>query len=59
MQSVFGDNWTKATGEVLHGASYFPALRAEGDAAGQVFSSSPSGGSESMQLMYLLIINAG
>jgi cardiolipin synthase A/B len=38
--------------------SYFPALRAEGDAAGQMFSSSPSGGSERMQLMYLLIISA-
>jgi cardiolipin synthase len=58
MQAVFGDNWTKATGDVLHGAAYFPRIEAAGSAGGQVFSSSPSGGSESMQLMYLLIINA-
>ncbi len=58
MQAVFGDNWVKATGEVLDGVDYFPALAAAGDAAGQMFASSPSGGSESMQLMYLLMITA-
>jgi len=58
MQAVFLDNWMKATGEVLHGPDYFPALEALGKAAAQMFSSSPSGGSESMQLMYLLSITA-
>ena len=58
MQAVFLDNWMKATGEVLHGSDYFPALEAVGKAAAQMFSSSPSGGSESMQLMYLLSITA-
>lgn len=58
MQAVFLDNWVKATGEVLHGPQYFPALEAAGNAAGQMFSSSPTGGSESMQLMYLLSITA-
>jgi len=58
MQAVFGDNWAKATGEVLDGVDYFPALAAVGDGAGQMFASSPSGGSESMQLMYLLMITA-
>jgi cardiolipin synthase len=58
MQAVFGDNWVKATGEVLDGTDYFPALAAVGDGAGQMFASSPSGGSESMQLMYLLMITA-
>lgn len=58
MQAVFLDNWIKATGEVLHGSNYFPALEAAGKAAAQMFSSSPSGGSESMQLMYLLSITA-
>ena len=58
MQAVFGDNWVKATGEVLDGADYFPALNAAGEGAGQMFASSPSGGSESMQLMYLLMIAA-
>ncbi|MBC7938206.1 MAG: cardiolipin synthase B [Chitinophagaceae bacterium] len=58
MQSVFIDNWIKVTGEVLHGARYFPALAAAGPVRAQMFSSSPSGGSESMQLMYLLAIAA-
>lgn len=58
MQAVFMDNWIKVTGEVLHGVEYFPALTPAGDAAAQMFSSSPAGGSESMRLMYLLAITA-
>jgi cardiolipin synthase len=58
MQAVFADNWVKATGVVLHGSDYFPAIAPAGTGAAQVFASSPSGGSESMQLMYLLIIAA-
>ena len=58
MQAVFMDNWIKATGEVLHGDDYFPALEPAGDGRAQMFSSSPTGGSESMQLMYLLSITA-
>ncbi len=58
MQAVFMDNWTKATGKVLHGGEYFPQLPAIGSSPAQMFSSSPSGGSESMHLMYLLAITA-
>jgi len=58
LQAVFLDNWIKVTGDVLHGPDYFPALVALGDGRAQVFSSSPAGGSESMQLMYLLAITA-
>jgi len=58
MQSVFHDNWMRATGAVLHGDAYFPALKPAGDLAAQMFSSSPSGGSESMHLMYQLAITA-
>ena len=58
MQAVLIDNWTKTTGKVLHGASYFPRLNAAGNSRAQVFSSSPSGGSESMHLMYLMAITA-
>jgi cardiolipin synthase len=58
MQSVFNDNWIKATGRVLHGADYFPALEPTGAMGAQMFSSSPTGGSESMQLMYLMTITA-
>ncbi|GAB3472995.1 phospholipase D-like domain-containing protein [Massilia terrae] len=58
MQAVFMDNWTKATGIVLDGDDYFPALDKVGDAPAQVFASSPTGGSESMHLMYLMAITA-
>lgn len=58
MQSVFIDNWIKVTGDVLHGPAYFPSLSPAGNLSAQMFSSSPSGGSESMQLMYLLAITA-
>jgi len=58
MQSVFLDNWMRATGALLHGDAYFPALKPAGDLSAQMFSSSPSGGSESMQLMYHLAITA-
>ncbi len=58
MQSVFLDNWMRVTGAVLHGDAYFPALKPAGGLAAQMFSSSPSGGSESMQLMYQLAITA-
>ena len=59
MQAVFMDNWIKATGRVLHGERLLPgaASRAASMPA-QMFSSSPSGGSESMHLMYLLAITA-
>jgi len=58
MQAVFMDNWIKVSGDVLHGADYFPALEPVGVGKAHIFSSSPSGGSESMRLMYLLAISA-
>ncbi|HEU5283033.1 MAG TPA: phospholipase D-like domain-containing protein [Burkholderiales bacterium] len=58
LQAAFMDNWTQATGEVLHGAEYFPPLPPQGEHYAQVFLSSPGGGAESMQLMYLLSITA-
>lgn len=57
-QAAFNDNWIKATGRVLNGDLYFPALTAEGDSRAHLFVSSPSGGADSMQLMYLLSIAA-
>ncbi len=58
MQAVFMDNWIKTTGRVLHGPDYFPALAPVGNLAAQTFSSSPSGGNESMHLMYMLAFKA-
>jgi cardiolipin synthase len=56
LQAVFMDNWTKATGRVLHSQDYFPNIADAGRTPAQMYSSSPTGGSESMQLMYLLTI---
>jgi cardiolipin synthase len=58
MQAAFLDNWIKATGRVLQGEDYFPQLEPVGEARGQVFTASPTGGGDSMQLMYLLSITA-
>ncbi|WP_321939225.1 cardiolipin synthase [Paraburkholderia sp. J8-2] len=58
MQAVFMDNWVKSTGNVLHGPQYFPAIDAAGDGLAHMFSSSPSGGSDDMELMYLMAITA-
>lgn len=58
MQAVFLDNWTKSTGQILHGHDYFPPLGFAGAQDAQMFSSSPSGGSDSMHLMYLLAITS-
>lgn len=58
MQATFLDNWTQVRGEVLHDDRYFPALAAAGPVAAQMFMSSPTGGSDSMHLMYLLAITS-
>ncbi|GKT14595.1 cardiolipin synthase B [Acidovorax sp. SUPP2522] len=58
MQATFLDNWLKVTGKVMHGEAYFPAIAQSGTQKAQMFSSSPSSGSESMQLMYHLAITS-
>ena len=61
MQSVFMDNWIKASGNVLHGPAYFPEIteRADsGEGVAHMFGSSPTSGSDDMELMYLMSITA-
>src|SRR5687767_2664576 len=58
IQAAFVDNWMKVSGDVLHGESYFPALRPAGPHLAQMFKSSVEGGAESMHLMYLVAIAA-
>lgn len=58
VQAAFNDNWLKTTGRVLNGAEYFPELSEAGPSHAHLFLASASGGSESMQLMYLLAITA-
>ena len=56
MQAAFIDNWVKVTGIILDGPDYLPAESPVGKDLAQMFKSSREGGSESMQLMYLLSI---
>lgn len=56
LQAVFMSNWIKTSNHVLQGEDYFPKLHPAGDHPAQMFSSSPAGGSESMQLMYLMML---
>ncbi len=58
MQATFLDNWTKASGKVLHGNAYLPQQLPAGSMQAQMFSSSPEGGAQSMHLMYLLVLTA-
>jgi cardiolipin synthase A/B len=58
VQGAFTDNWTQATGEVLHGDDYFPEEKSLGPLRAQMFKSSVAGGAESMQLMYMLSLAA-
>jgi cardiolipin synthase len=58
IQSVFNDNWIKTTGEVLNGGDYFPPLQPVGSMDAHMFLSSPAGGAESMNLMYLMMLAA-
>ena len=57
-QAACNDNWIKATGQVLNGAQHFPPLTAAENVKAHLFISSPTGGSDSMQLMYLMAIAA-
>ena len=56
MQAAFGDNWLKIRAKVLFGSAYYPELEQIGRSRAQVFKSSPTEGSETVRLMYLLSI---
>src|SRR5512133_3458107 len=55
-QAAFMDNWLKTRSRVLQSQEYFPELAPVGSQRAQMFMSSPSEGSESARLMYLLSI---
>jgi len=56
VQSVFINNWVKATGTSLYGNDYFPEPENPGDISMQCFHSSPTEGAESVRLMFLYMI---
>jgi cardiolipin synthase len=56
MQSAFMDNWVKSRGELLTGLDYFPPLAPCGPHITQVLKSSPSEGSSTVKLLYIISI---
>ena len=56
MQFAFIDNWVKSRGELLTGLDYFPAGEPKGDHLTQVLKSSPSEGSSTVKLLYIVSI---
>ena len=56
LQAAFMNNWTSASGEVLHGMEYFPVLEPVGHQDAQLFTSAAGAEAESIQLMYLVSI---
>ena len=56
MQFAFMDNWIKSRGELLTGLDYFPRLESRGPHLAQVMKSSPSEGSSSVKLLYIVSI---
>ena len=58
MQSAFAETWLEATGELLEGDVFFPALAAQGDATLQLVKSSPREGRHRMRFLFLYAIAA-
>lgn len=56
MQFAFMDNWVKSRGELLTGLDYFPAVDPCGEHLTQVIKSSPSEGSSTVKLLYIISI---
>jgi cardiolipin synthase len=58
LQAAFIDNWMQTTGHVLQGDEFFPPIRPTGNQFAQMFKSSSTGGSENMELLFLLSVAA-
>jgi len=56
MQSAFMDNWVKSRGELLTGLDYFPEIEPVGSHLTQVLKSSPTEGSSTVKLLYIISI---
>jgi len=56
MQFAFMDNWVKSRGELLTGLDYFPSVEPCGPHVAQVIKSSPSEGSSTVKLLYIISI---
>jgi cardiolipin synthase len=56
LQTGFAQNWLAATGEIITGHEYFPAIPISGDVQVQTILSSPSGGAGAAGTMYLIAV---
>jgi cardiolipin synthase len=58
LQTGFAQNWLEATGELVTGPDFYPALKPVGKVALQTVMSSPETGASSVRVMYCLAISA-
>lgn len=58
MQSAFLENWIEATGEVLIGEEFFPALEPRGTSRAHMVYVSPSGLPSSVEVLHYVAISA-
>ena len=58
LQAAFTESWLEATGTLLGGDAYFPALETRGKVSAQIVKSSPIGGSFQNYMLFLLSISA-
>ena len=56
LQTGFGHNWQKSTGELLTGSMYYPPIELRGPLAVQTLMSSPETGGSNVRTMYYLSI---
>ncbi|MBZ2190417.1 cardiolipin synthase B [Alcanivorax sp. JB21] len=56
MQGAFAETWLEATGELLEGELFFPALSEQGDAVLQLVKSSPREGRHRMRALFMYAI---
>ncbi|MDQ2946528.1 MAG: phospholipase D-like domain-containing protein, partial [Acidobacteriota bacterium] len=58
LQSVFAENWLRASGEILVGDGYYHFDQANGPVRAMVVNSTPSAGSTRARILYQVLIHA-
>ena len=58
LQAAFAENWRSATGLILGGDAYFPALEPRGKLTVQSIKSSPASGAAAAYMLFLLAVDS-
>jgi cardiolipin synthase A/B len=58
LQAAFAENWRDATGFLLGGDAYFPAIEPRGNLTAQTIKSSPASGAAAAYVLFLLAIDS-